>query len=224
MTGGVFCVVLGADGAGKTTLLGNMASREPGWEYVSARPEDLYPIEGLDCYDWALRNHPREYVLRMRPLTRAAFYISTLAVEYEYHIAPALQAGRTVICDSYWYRFLAKEQVLNPRGGALLRHLPEHLPRPDLVLWLDVPLDSVWRRSREVTLFEVDGEISWTGFEALQRAVLQRAQAMVNRDRLAEIRLDARTGPERLADEAIAAVAGFAERRVRAVPERQSVK
>lgn len=205
MPEGVFCVVLGPDGAGKTTLLGNMARRAPGWAYVSAQPEDLYPIAHLECYDWALRTHPRQYVPHMRPLTRAAFFVTTLAVEYEYHIAPALAAGRTVVCDSYWYRFTAKESLQNPQGERLLAELVAHLPRPDLVIWVDVPMELAWRRNRDLTQFEVDGEFSWPGFASFQRAVLDRVTAMVA-DR-AQLTLDGRQPALRLAADAVAAVA-----------------
>jgi thymidylate kinase len=168
---GFFCVLLGPDGAGKSTVLDGIRRSRPQWRCVSAQPEDLYPLPGLACYDWPLRTHPRTYVSRMRPYTRAGFYITTLSVEYEYHIRPGLEEGRLILCDSYWYRFAAKERLQNPAGYPALRSFVDLLPQPDLVIWLRVPFEVAGRRKDHLTAFEVAGGPGLTGFTRFQQEV-----------------------------------------------------
>ena len=176
---GFFCVLLGADGSGKTSLFNRMRQERPGWKYVSAQPFDLYPIRGLEYMSWALETHPREYVKRMPPLTRTLFFMKTLAIEYEYHIAPALASGSVVICDSYFYRFMSKERVHNPATNGLFEVMRRYLPPPDLILWLDVPLAVAYRRKPTLSEFEVGGDYSQGGFVDFQREVLMYVSEMI---------------------------------------------
>jgi thymidylate kinase len=197
-----FVVLLGPDGAGKSTLVENMKARAPEWVFTSAQPRDLYPIEGLECYDWALQRHPREFVKNMSPLTRATFFMHVLSIELEYHILPALADGRVVVSDSYWYRMMAKESIQNPSGAAVLAGMVDRLPRPDLVIMLDVPLEMAWRRNGEPTTFEVaDDDYSWEGFARFQRQVLDELDVLVAD--LPQMVLDGRAAPGELAQQAV---------------------
>lgn len=176
---GYFCVVLGPDGSGKTTLLKNIKNIKSNWVFTSADPRDLYPIEGLEYQNWALEVHPREYVKNMLPLTRSMFYMTTLAIEYEYYIWPAINSKSIVICDSYWYRFLAKEILLNPHGVSLFQLLPNFLPVPDLIIWLDISLDTAFSR-KELSIYEYYVEKSFKGYKSFQEDILDKVKEMVN--------------------------------------------
>lgn len=200
--GGCFTVLIGPDGAGKTSLMTRMKTRAPEWRFTSLQPDDLYPIEHLECYDWALRTHPREYVAHMAPMTRASYFLHIIAIEWEYHILPALNEGRVVVCDSYWYRMAVKESIQNPSAAAILSRLTARLPVPDLVLWLDLPLAEAWRRNGAPTVFEVaEGELTEEAFTAFQRNVLDRVRAQVAS--IPQVTLDATAGPDQLADAAL---------------------
>lgn len=166
-------VVLGPDGAGKTTLLHSVAKASPGWTTVSANPEHLYPVPEADWYDWLSHTHPRSFFHKMCPLERSAFLATTLAVEYERYVKPALEAGRVVLCDSYWYRFYAKERLQNPAGIDVIAGVARALPVPDLVLWLNLAYDEAWvRKGASATPFEVTaGVISRESFIEFQAAV-----------------------------------------------------
>lgn len=199
---GFLAVLLGPDGAGKTTLTAHMKSLAPEWRFTSLQPEDLYPIERLECYNWALRTHPREYVKHMAPMVRASFFMHIIALEWEYHIRPALAENRIVFCDSYWYRAVVKEFIHNPTAASMLDGITDLLPEPDLVVWLDVPLEEAWRRNGTPTVFEVAGdEPTYPAFADFQQKVLDDLHDQVKG--IPQMVLDGRTAVAELARSAV---------------------
>jgi thymidylate kinase len=197
--GGYLAVLLGPDGAGKTSLTVRMRALAPEWRFPSLQPEDLYPLEGLEGYNaWALNTHPREYVMHMAPLTRISYFLHIIAIEWEYHIRPALAENRVVVCDSYWYRAAVKELIQNPTAAPLLSGLTSMLPKPDLIAWLDLPLAEAWRRTEVPTVFEVaDGNLTWDGFQSFQRRVNAGLRAEVAG--IPQVSLDATRDPDDVA-------------------------
>jgi thymidylate kinase len=95
-----------------------------------------------------------------------------LSLLYEYRLLPELDRGRLVIADSLHYRVRAKEELLGSPGAAVLEALGRQLPRPDLVVWLDVPLETAWRRGGEsCKYYEAMGELTWEGYRRMQEGV-----------------------------------------------------
>lgn len=177
---GCFVVILGDDGSGKSTLMNSLRSSRAAWRYVSADPRDLFPTPGLEFMNWTLRHHPREYLQVLRPYSRASLLLSILMLQFEYFIRPALVAGRVVVCDSYYFRFLAKERLLNPAGASVLEALRRLLPKPDLVVTLDVPEKECFRRKlKRLSTFEHIGPSSLSGFIALQVAVRRELSVLL---------------------------------------------
>jgi len=89
----------------------------------------------------------------------------------------------------------------------VLGALVDGLPMPDLVVWLDLPLETAWRRNGEPTTFEVaDGDLTWEGFAPFQRRVLSRLQALVAD--VPQTTLDALAPPDELARRAVERIAG----------------
>ena len=176
---GRLLVLVGGDGCGKSTLISWLAARRPEWRFASSAPHALYPHPDLGHMSWTLEVEPRHYVQRLRPLARSAFFVTTLAVQFEYQIAPALAAGSTVISDSYFYRHLAKERLQNPSGARLLEPLRHALPQPQAVYWLDVPATELYRRKRgSLSSFEVESDFSMESFVRFQNAVRQEVFAL----------------------------------------------
>lgn len=175
---GLFCVLIGGDGSGKSTLLAQIRGRCPDWFCVSTDPKDLYPTPGLKFMEWALETHPREYVQHMHPLTRSLFFMKTLAIQVEYHVVPALRAGRIIINDSYYYRHLAKETLLNQYGASLFVKMIPFLPRPDLIICIDVPLDIAFARKLTLSPFEYCDTPDFTGFMNLQTKVAEHVREL----------------------------------------------
>lgn len=213
---GVLAVVIGADGSGKTSVLAELRRRRADWSFASIDPADLYPIPGLDYMNWALDVHPRTYAARMGSLSRASYLAHTLGLLHDERLTPALDRGGIVVCDSYHYRVRAKEHLLGSAGAALLDALAECTRSPDLIVWLEVPLVTAWRRNGcSCNFYEAIGECSWDGFRRMQagvrRLVLTRYAADV------PVRCVDATRPIRqVADDVIAAIAAIDERAARA--------
>lgn len=176
---GLFVVLLGIDGSGKSTALQRIKALEPNWRVTSASPRDLYPIEALPHMDYTLKHHPRNYVWSLPPLSRAAFLASAVITQYEFHVHPALSEGYTVISDSYYYRFLAREEILNPQGAVLLERMVEFLPHPDLVIMLDIDPEQALARKANLSMFESRDGTAATYVE-FQRDVLRRLPRMLD--------------------------------------------
>ena len=179
VSSGFLCVLLGSDGSGKTSLYNAIRHQRPEWKYISAQPDELYPMSGLEYMNWALETHPRSYVKKLKPLTRSLFFMKTLAIEYEYHIKPALQGGRIVVCDSYFYRFLAKEMIQNTEGSKLFTHLRKFFPLPNLTLWMEVPAMVAYKRAQPLSSFEYGIDSSYSGFSDFQNQVQNLVREMV---------------------------------------------
>ncbi len=197
----LFCVILGPDGAGKTTLLERLKQVRDSWKYISANPNDLYPIRGIEYQNWTLEKHPREYMNNMRPYTRGAFYINTIAIEYEYFLQDWLNKGETILCDSYWYRFFAKEQFYNPVGNEIFGDFVKVLPAPDLIIWLNTNLKTSFYRKR-VGKFEVaDGNISLDNYVDFQEKIILNVKKITQN--ILSYEVDADLPPDKVAEEAI---------------------
>jgi thymidylate kinase len=169
---GHLIVLLGGDGAGKSSVLRRLREVRPGWSYASIDPADLYPLPGLNYMDWAATTPPRTYIGVWEPLSRASFLAHVLSLCYEERILPELARGNTVICDSYYYRIWAKEQMLSSPGSELVAALGRLMRRPDLALWLDVDTATAWQRSgMRCEAYEAVGDRSYEGFLRMQEGV-----------------------------------------------------
>jgi hypothetical protein len=137
-------VVTGPDGSGKSTLLGFLKKRLNDTVFLSIDPSDLYPIPGVVSMDWATKIHPKNVICNYKPLTRSAFYIKTFSILLEYYIQPNL--GKNIVIDSYWYRYCAKEISFFGEVAEPLLCFCAYLPKPDLIVELDIPLGEAFRR------------------------------------------------------------------------------
>lgn len=190
---GKFVVVLGPDGSGKSTLFEGLRRERPAWRYVSPSPGDLYPNPAVPYMSWTLETHPREYILAHAPLTRIAFFVQTAAILFEYNILPALERGEDVVCDSYYYRFLAKERVYNPAAVPAFELLCKQMRSPDLLIELRIPTLDAFRRKGRLSAFEYLHEPSFTGFQQLQESVNAHLQDIT--DGVPRVGVDAKKDP-----------------------------
>jgi dTMP kinase len=177
----------GVDGAGKSTQLASVAKalQQRGIEPLCTREPGGTPLgESLRAL---MLQHP------MTPLTETLLMFAARAEHVRLVIAPALAAGRWVLCDrfidaSYAYQGAARG-VATARLDALARWVSEPLaqgaadatapaaaPRgPDLTVWVDVdPAQAQQRRSdaRNPDRFEREaGDF----FETVRRGYRERA-------------------------------------------------
>lgn len=166
---GSFYCLLGGDGSGKTTLLHAIEARNPEivtvhWKQIAS--VTLLPslLPGLDS---------PETSRRLGPLSRAGQFCYLAALEYEMLIHPALAAGKTVIVDSYWYKFVAKMRVLD-MAAPFLYEVCASLPAPDQILYLDTPLETARTRKTEMNFFDCNGRLeNFVPFQGTLRTVMQ---------------------------------------------------
>lgn len=143
MTG--FWTLLGPDHAGKSTVLDCLHDQH-GWRVVSYddRYLDSYPLirrlrqEWItDAFVWAGERYSAELVLSV---------LNPIVLHLRDELARHAGQER-VIVDSYYYKLLAKCRLLG------VAHQPtfdywRSFPRPRGVLYMDVPPEVAWARSR----------------------------------------------------------------------------
>jgi thymidylate kinase len=169
---GALVVLVGPDNVGKSSVLRELRWLRPDWPSGSIDPADLFPLPGLDYLNFALETHPRVFCEPMGPLGRTSWFVHSLSLLYEYRLLPELDRGRLVLADSLHYRIQAKEELLGSPGAAVMETLGRQLRRPDLVVWLDVPLEVSWRRGGEsCKYYEALGELTWEGYRRMQEGV-----------------------------------------------------
>jgi len=143
----MFIVLEGIDGAGKST----QAARLVSWlkEARGGRPV-LWTREPGDCAGGKdLRHILLEGDLR-HPHSELFLFLADRCEHVASRIAPALQRREWVICERYCDSTLAYQCW----GREISRRVVEelfswcHFPRPDLSLWIDIPLDRAMERIR----------------------------------------------------------------------------
>ena len=77
--------------------------------------------------------------------TYSLLYAADFADRLENQIIPALKSGFVVLLDRYYYTALARDVV---RGQDIewVKNLYEYAPEPDLVFYLDMPVDVLLKR------------------------------------------------------------------------------
>jgi len=132
---GLFIVLEGIDGSGKTTQ--------------AARLRDALLLSGIDT---VLTREPTggKWGKKIREIASSGRQGVTTEEELEYFledreehvrevIAPALEAGKVVVCDRYYYSTMAYQGALGLDPEEIRRRNEERgFPRPDLVIYVDV--------------------------------------------------------------------------------------
>ena len=145
---GGFVVFEGLDGAGKSTQIQLLAGAlaEMGVSTETVREPGGTPAgEDIRAIMFGPNAKP------LRPLTWAFLMNSARAQLVAERIRPALESGRTVLADRYWYSTLAYQgggegidlSVIRELSGIATSGL-----NPDLVVYLDLPADQVADRKR----------------------------------------------------------------------------
>ena len=130
---GVFLVFEGIDGAGKSTQIRKLGARlrEAGEEPVLSRE----PTDG----PWGRRIRESATSGRMTAGEELQAFIHDRTEHLETLVMPALNAGRIVVLDRYFYSTIAYQGTRAGGDPAAVRKLMESLfPTPDLVLWFDL--------------------------------------------------------------------------------------
>ena len=196
---GRFIVLEGIDGSGKTTQLQRLAEWLPN---SGLMPSGALLHVTREPGGTALGQSLRQLLLRPhdgtapRPIAELLLYAADRAQHVETVIRPALAAGDWVLCD----RFTGSTAAYQGYGRRLSSYVITELEtiatgglRPDLTLWLEVPVAESLRRrgDRPADRIEASGE------EFLQRVAIgfrrlammrewQRVNAMQSVDEVAK--------------------------------------
>lgn len=128
-----FIVFEGIDGSGKSTQATILARRltDLGIPVVlTAEPSDG-PVGRII----------RSLTTRPEPEEEARLFTEDRRDHVERVILPALEEGRTVICDRYVYSSVAYQGARGVDQGAILSAQRPFAPRPDVIFLLEIPTD-----------------------------------------------------------------------------------
>ncbi len=206
MSRGAFITLEGIEGVGKSSCV----------EAVAAALERAgkTPVRTREPGGTTLGERVREWILhgtRERPSaeTESLLMFAARRHHVEHVIAPALEAGRWVVCDRFTDATFAYQGGGRGAPDELLERLAETVPgalEPDLTLLLDAPVEIGLARigGRELDHFEREPR---EFFERVRAAYLGRQAAEPERIRL----VDATPELEAVRERVAALVADFAE-------------
>ena len=133
-------VLEGIDGTGKSTQSKLLAAalRERGMRVTSSRE----PTDGP--YGTRLRNSATTG--RLSPEEELQLFLQDRCEHVENLINPALEAGEVIILDRYYFSSMAYQGVRGFDPAEIRRANEEFAPQPDLLLLLDLPVDTALER------------------------------------------------------------------------------
>lgn len=136
---GLLIVIEGTDGSGKSTQLEllkkSIQDKSYGVMVSEWKTSRLIANVIDDAKDRNLLN----------ATTYSLLYAADFADRLENQIIPALKSGFIVLLDRYFYTALARDVV---RGQDIewVKNLYEYAPEPDLIFYLDMPVDVLLKR------------------------------------------------------------------------------
>ena len=136
---GLLVVIEGTDGSGKSTQL----------ELLKRYMQDM--SYGVMVSEWKTSRLIAKVIdeAKERNLLNASTYSLLYAADFadrlENQIIPALNAGFIVLLDRYYYTALARD-VVGGEESEWVKNLYEFAPEPDLVFYLDMPVDILLKR------------------------------------------------------------------------------
>ncbi len=192
LTEGFFIVFEGLDGSGKTTQCKCLrdAFRRAGIDTVFTRE----PTDG----PWGRKI--REIAAKGRdnitPDEEMSFFVNDRRQHVDEVIRPALDAGKVVICDRYYYSTIAYQGALGLDRAEIRRQneVINVFPKPDLVIYLDIEPRRGVERIREQR--EGGANVGYEkeeflkkvkeNFDAMDDYNFVKVKAVGNRDDIAE--------------------------------------
>jgi len=174
VTRGRLITLEGTEGVGKSTNITHLR------ELLAARGFD--PVVTREPGGTALAEEIRELLLAVRaepmaPMTELLLVFAARAQHLAELIEPALAEGRWVVCDRFTdatYAYQGGGRQLDSAVIARLEALVQKALRPDLTLYLDLPLEEARARltGRPLDRFEQEQEAF---FERVRSVYLERA-------------------------------------------------
>lgn len=190
---GLFFVFEGIDGSGKSTVVKRLAGelRNRGFDVL----ETCEPTGS----EWGrkIRRIAAEGRAGISPSKEAWYFIKDRRLHVEEEIKPALESGKIVLCDRYYFSAIAYQGALGLSKREICRINEEehHFPVPDRVFFLDVPLEAALAR---ITGNRPEGANA--GYE--KKEFLEKVKAIFDSTMEGSnfVRVDATQPPEKVGD------------------------
>lgn len=140
MSQGLFIVIEGIDGTGKSTQAKRLAEwfRARGREVVLSRE----PTDG----PWGKKLRESATMGRLSPEEELECFLNDRREHVEMTIKPALADGKVVILDRYYFSTMAYQGARGFDPIEIRRRNEAFAPQPDLLLILDLSVDSAHER------------------------------------------------------------------------------
>lgn len=137
---GIFIVLEGIDGTGKSTQARRLGEwfEKQGREVVLSRE----PTDG----PWGKKLRESAATGRLSPEDELQYFLNDRRQHVEETIAPALAAGKVVILDRYYFSTMAYQGARGFDPAEIRRLNEEFAPVPDLLLILDLDVDTAHAR------------------------------------------------------------------------------
>ena len=137
---GLFIVIEGIDGTGKSTQARRLGEwfEDQGREVVLSRE----PTDG----PWGRKLRESAATGRLSPQDELQYFLNDRRQHVEEKIAPALAAGKVVILDRYYFSTMAYQGARGFDPAEIRRMNEEFAPVPDLLLILDLDVDTAHAR------------------------------------------------------------------------------
>jgi dTMP kinase len=137
---GLFIVIEGIDGTGKSTQV-----RRLGEWFVSRGREVVLSREPTDG-PWGKKLRESAATGRLSPEDELQYFLKDRRQHVEELISPALAAGKVVILDRYYFSSMAYQGSRGFDPAEIRRLNEEFAPQPDLLLILDLDVDTAHQR------------------------------------------------------------------------------
>lgn len=176
---GLLVVIEGTDGSGKSTQLQllkkSIQAKSYGVMVSEWKTSRLIANVIDDAKDRNLLN----------ATTYSLLYAADFADRLENKIIPALKSGFIVLLDRYYYTALARDVV---RGQDIewVKNLYDYAPEPDLIFYLDMPVDVLLKRiigTTGLNYYESGRDVGFStdfykSFEIYQNKCLEQYEKM----------------------------------------------
>jgi dTMP kinase len=140
MPEGLFIVIEGIDGTGKSSQ-----ARRLGEWFDSQGREVVLSREPTDG-PWGRKLRESAATGRLSPQEELQYFLNDRRQHVEEKIAPALAAGKVVILDRYYFSTMAYQGARGFDPAEIRRMNEEFAPVPDLLLILDLDVDTAHAR------------------------------------------------------------------------------
>ena len=189
---GRFITLEGTEGVGKTSNLEHVCHllQRAGYEVVATREPGGTPLaESIRSLLLEVREEPVD------PTVELLMVFAARAQHVARVIEPALAAGRWVVCDRFTdatFAYQGGGRGISMEDIAILESLVQGDLRPDLTLYLDVPVEVAAKRiaGRDHDRFERE---QMDFFERVRKTYLERAADEPQRVRVVDARQDLAT-------------------------------